>query len=173
MIINLTFGVSDAESRLLRLSFDGDYPMKPEDSLSAVTANNVNLFKQILDATKEMTETYVRALQALLDLFNAPTIDPGNPIPIDDPHFGEDPIPVPTPVNPPVEVMSVKPEPKMEEPKYTMEDVRKALIEVKKTKGAEGLKRCFDIIGASSLTAVDQKDYTKLYDLARGELNAK
>jgi hypothetical protein len=157
--------------------------MKPEDSLSAVTANNVNLFKQILDATKEMTETYVRALQAILDLFNAPTIDPDNPIPLDGPIYpspidpdkpiDEQPIPTPTPVNPPVEVMSTKPEPVQDEPKYTMEDVRKALIEVKKTKGAEGLKRCFDIIGASSLTAVDRKDYTKLYDLAKGELNAK
>ena len=133
-----------------------------------------NLFEGISAAADTLARAYIEALNTLVGITDIPLDGPIYPSPIDPDHpIDEQPIPVPTPVNPPVEVMSTKPEPAQDEPKYTMEDVRKALIEVKKTKGAEGLKRCFDIIGASSLTAVDQKDYTKLYDLARGELNAK
>lgn len=133
-----------------------------------------DLFEGISAAADTLARAYIEALNTLVGKPDIPLDGPIYPSPIDpDKPIDEQPIPVPTPVNPPVEVMSVKPEPAQDEPKYTMEDVRKALIEVKKTKGAEGLKRCFDIIGASSLTAVDQKDYTKLYDLARGELNAK
>lgn len=131
-----------------------------------------DLFEGISAAADTLARAYIEALNTLIGKPDIPLDGPIYPSPIDpDKPIDEQPIPVPTPVNPPVVDRSIKATP--EEPKYTMEDVRKALIEVKKTKGAEGLKRCFDIIGASSLTAVDQKDYTKLYDLARGELNAK
>lgn len=154
MNITLDFYVDGSEARLVNLNYNG---YLPRDKRGYVTTT-----------TEKLAEEYVKAIEAILAL-------PGQgpkPEPIDDPHIGEDPIPVPTPVNPPVEVMSVKPEPVEEKP-VTLEDVRKALIEVKKTKGTEALKNCFSVVGATKLPDVDPTDYAALLSAAKGALDAK
>lgn len=66
-----------------------------------------------------------------------------------------------------------EPEPAKEEKPVTVEEVRKALIEVKKTKGQEGLKACFDAVGSKSLSATDPSQYSALLAKAQEVLNAK
>lgn len=165
MNITFNFYLDDSEgASLVGFEIGGSFVTKDRD-----------LFEGISAAADTLARAYIEALNTLIGKEDIPIsdpVDPTNPFgPVEPEPDPYNPVPTPTPVNPPVVDRSIKAAP--EESKYTMEDVRKALIEVKKTKGAEGLKRCFDIIGASSLTAVDEKDYTKLYDLAKGELNAK
>ena len=124
-----------------------------------------------MELTQCVTETYIQALQDLLQ-GNDAIIKPDDLKPIDDPHLGDTVIPVPI-VTPPVEVRSAPdPEPTEETKPLTMEDVRKVLIEVKKTKGVEGLKRCFSVVGADKLPNVDPSEYGALYSAAKGELDA-
>lgn len=65
-----------------------------------------------------------------------------------------------------------EPEPAKEEKPVTIEEVRKALIEVKKTK-PEGLKVCFEAVGTKSLSATDPAQYGALLAKAQEVLNAK
>lgn len=64
-----------------------------------------------------------------------------------------------------------KPEPAKEEKPVTVEEVRKALIEVKKTK-PEALKVCFDAVGTKSLSATDPAQYGALLAKAQEVLHA-
>ena len=126
-----------------------------------------NLFEGISASTDTLARAYIEALNTLIKTPNVGPVQPIDPIPLT-----PEPIPVPKPVEPPVEVMSAKPEPVEEKP-VTMEDVRKALIEVRKTKGNDALRGCFSGVGASKLPDVDPKDYAALLSAAKGVLNAK
>ena len=134
---------------------------------------DMSLYKDIMHLTQVVTESYVTALQQLLDAYNKPKAAPA-PAPklAADPEANVKPVePAPAPAPKP----GPKPEPEPEpEPKpVTMEEVRAALIEVRKTKGTDVLKACFDSVGAARLTDVDAKDYEKLLVKAKEVLNAK
>lgn len=128
------------------------------------------LYKDITTLTQVVTESYVSALQQLLDAYNKPNPMVAAPAPepeqapapdIAKCEVAPDPKPAPAP--------APEPEPKP----VTMEEVRAALIEVRKTKGTDVLKTCFDSVGAARLTDVDAKDYEKLLSKAKEVLNAK
>jgi hypothetical protein len=134
--------------------------------VSGLDVADMGLYKNIMHLTQVVTESYVTALQQLLDAYNKP--DPMVAAPAPDIAKGEvapDPKPAPAPAS--------KPEPKPEPKPVTMEEVRAALIEVRKTKGTDVLKACFDSVGAARLTDVDAKDYEKLLVKAKEVLNAK
>ena len=134
------------------------------------------LYKDITTLTQVVTESYVTALQQLLDAYNKPDPMVAAPAPKPAPEpeqapapdiakceVAPDPKPAPAP----------EPAPKPESKPVTMEEVRAALIEVRKTKGTDVLKACFDSVGAARLTDVDAKDYEKLLVKAKEVLNAK
>ena len=132
---------------------------------------DLQMFKDVQTLANNYSTALVEALQELIDAYNKPSVGSAQPI-------QPDPIPVPTPVEPPVETKASSPkkpveEKPVEEKPVTMEDVRKALIEVRKTKGTEKLKSCFSVVGATKLQDVDPKDYAALLSAAKGALNAK
>lgn len=158
MNIHFNFYVDEKEASLVDFHIGGSFVTKDRD-----------LFEGISAAADTMARAYIEALNTLLGTPDLPVPSPIDPIPVTPGDLNpEDPIPVPTPVNPPVVDRSVQTAPDL-----TMEDVRKALIEVKKTKGVDGLKRCFSVVGAGKLTDVDPAEYGALYAAARSELNAK
>lgn len=135
--------------------------------VSGLDVADMGLYKDIMNLTQVVSESYVTELQKLLAAYNKPNVGPVQPI-------EPDPIPVPTPVEPKPEPAAADPAPAKEEKKpVTMEEVRAALIEVRKTKGTDVLKTCFDSVGAARLTDVDAKDYEKLLVKAKEALNAK
>lgn len=132
--------------------------------VSGLDVADMGLYKDIMNLTQVVTESYVTALQQLLDAYNKPDPMVAAPAPEPTPQAAPakpDPEPAPAP--------APKPEPKP----VTMEEVRAALIEVRKTKGTDVLKTCFDSVGATRLTDVDAKDYEKLLVKAKEVLNAK
>lgn len=137
--------------------------------VSGLDVADMSLYKDIMSLTQVVSESYVTALQKLLAAYNKPNVGPVQPI-------EPDPIPAPTPVDPKPEpaAAAADPVPAKEEKKpVTMEEVRAALIEVRKTKGTDVLRVCFDSVGAARLTDVDAKDYEKLLVKAKEVLNAK
>lgn len=150
MNIHISFYCDKTEAKLSGICVD-----------CGVGTEAAGLYKDITTLTQVVTESYVTALQQLLDDYNKLVVGPVQPI-------QPDPIPVPTPVEPPVETK--KP---VEEKPVTMEEVRAALIEVRKTKGTDVLKTCLDSVGAARLTDVDAKDYEKLLVKTKEVLNAK
>ncbi len=148
--------------------------------VSGLDVADMSLYKDIMHLTQVVTESYVTALQRLLDAYNKPDPTVATPepeqAPAPDIAKGEvapasKPAPEPAPASKPAPEPAPAPEP---EPKpVTMEEVRAALIEVRKTKGTDVLKACFDSVGAARLTDVDAKDYEKLLVKAKEVLNAK
>lgn len=155
MNIHISFYCDKTEAKLTGICLD-----------CGVGTEATGLYKDLMHLTQVVTESYVTALQELIDAYNKPNVDPVQPI-------QPDPIPVPTPVEPKPEPKASKPEKPVEEKPVTMEDVRKALIEVRKTKGNDALRDCFSVVGAAKLTDVDPKDYAALLSAAKGALNAK
>lgn len=155
MNIHFNFYVDDDGASLVGFHIDG----------SSATGDR-DLFEGISASADTLARAYIEALNTLIRTPDVGPIQPIDPIPLK-----PDPIPVPTPVEPPVEVVSAKPEPVEEKP-VTMEDVRKALIEVRKTKGNDALRDCFSVVGAAKLPDVDPRDYAALLSAAKGVLNA-
>ena len=155
MNIHISFYCDKTEAKLTGICVD-----------CGIGAEDSGLYKDFVNMTRVVTDSYVTALQELLDAYNKPIAGPVQPI-------QPDPIPVPTPVEPKPEPKASKPEKSVEEKPVTMEEVRAALIEVRKTKGTDVLKTCFDSVGAARLTDVDAKDYEKLLVKAKEALNAK
>lgn len=136
--------------------------------VSGLDVADMSLYKDIMNLTQVVTESYVMALQQLLDAYNKPDPMVAAPAP--------KPAPEPTPQAAPAEPdpePAPAPAPESEPKPVTMEEVRAALIEVRKTKGTDVLKACFDSVGAARLTDVDAKDYEKLLEKAKEVLNAK
>lgn len=111
-------------------------------------------FNQIAEITGLTIDAYTAAIEGIIAANQAPINQPENTI-------APDPKPEPAP----------EPEPAKEEKPVTLEEVRKALIEVKKTK-PEGLKTCFDAVGSKSLSATDPSLYSALLAKAQEVLHA-
>lgn len=159
MNIHISFYCDKTEAKLTGICLD-----------CGVGTEATGLYKNLMHLTQVVTESYVTALQQLLDAYNKPDPMVATPEPEQAPapdiakgEVAPDPKPEPAPAPAP------KPEPKP----VTMEEVRAALIEVRKTKGTDVLKTCFDSVGAARLTDVDAKDYEKLLVKAKEVLNAK
>lgn len=138
--------------------------------VSGLDVADMSLYKDIMHLTQVVTESYVTALQRLLDAYNKPDPMVATPEPeqAPAPDIAKGEV---APASKPAPEPAPAPEP---EPKpVTMEEVRAALIEVRKTKGTDVLKACFDSVGAARLTDVDAKDYEKLLVKAKEVLNAK
>lgn len=152
MNINVNFYYDHKEARLVEFSI-----------APGVDVSDLRMYKDVQTLATNYSTALVEALQQLLDAYNKPVAGPVQP----------DPIPVPTPAEPPVETKKPVEEKPVEEKPITMEDVRKALIEVRKTKGNDALRDCFSVVGAAKLPDVDPKDYAALLSAAKGVLNAK
>lgn len=157
MNIHISFYCDKTEAKLTGICLD-----------CGVGAEATGLYKDLMHLTQVVTESYVTALQQLLDAYNKP--DPVVAAPAPKP--APEPTPQAAPAKPdPAPAPAPAPEP---EPKpVTMEEVRAALIEVRETKGTDVLKACFDSVGAARLTDVDARDYEKLLVKAKEVLNAK
>lgn len=158
MNINVNFYYDQKEARLV------EFEITP-----GVGVSELQMYKDVQALATNFSTTLVEALQELIDAYNKPSVGPVQPV-------QPDPIPVPTPVEPPVEPKAPKKpveEKPVEEKPVAMEDVRKALIEVRKTKGNDALRDCFSVVGAAKLPDVDPKDYAALLSAAKGALNAK
>ena len=143
MNINIQIETRDGVARVAQI---GTWTDPGEDMITG---------KAIVNTVWSAASALVATLQGLIE--PKPELKPE---PETKPELKPEPAPAPTPTPTP-------------EPELSMEDVRKALIEVKKTKGAEGLKACFDKVGAAKLTDVDPKDYATMYATAKEVLNAK
>lgn len=160
MNINVNFYYDKKEARLVAFAI-----------APGVDVPDLQMYKDVQTLATNYSTALVEALQELIDAYNKHAVGPVQPI-------KPDPTPIPTPVEPPVETKASAPkkpveEKPVEEKPVTMEEVRAALIEVRKTKGTDALKACFDSVGAARLTDVDAKDYEKLLEKAKEVLNAK
>lgn len=161
MNIHISFYCDKTEAKLTGICLD-----------CGVGTEATGLYKNLMHLTQVVTESYVMALQQLLDAYNTP--DPMAATP--EPAQAKEPEAVPqaAPAKPdPKPAPAPEPAPKPEPKPVTMEEVRAALIEVRKTKGTDVLKACFDSVGAARLTDVDARDYEKLLVKAKEVLNAK
>ena len=123
------------------------------DTLNYITVEPTSkAFAQIADITEKTIDAYTAAIEGIIAANQALIKQPENTIA---------PEPAPAP----------EPEPVKEEKPVTLEEVRKALIEVKKTK-PEGLKICFDAVGTKSLSATDPSLYGALLAKAQEVLHA-
>ena len=128
------------------------------DLLSYLGAGTDKIFTQIAEITGQMIDAYTAGIDGILAATQNVPVDP-QPIKAEEPKPVEEPTPEP------------EPEPAKEEKPVTLEEVRKALIEVKKTKPA-GLKACFDAVGTKSLSATDPALYGALLAKAQEVLHA-
>lgn len=122
-------------------------------------------FNQIAEITGLTIDAYTAAIEGIVAANKEPAPEPDPAL-----NLKNDPKPEvisegePLPTEP-------EPEPVKEEKPVTLEEVRKALIEVKKTK-PEGLKACFDAVGTKSLSATDPSLYGALLAKAQEVLHA-
>ena len=126
-------------------------------------------FNQIAEITGLTIDAYTAAIERI---FAATSPDPEQTVTNCNQSEAEQP-PVTAAVVPPAAPPAPEPEPEpvKEEKPVTLEEVRKALIEVKKTK-PEGLKACFDAVGTKSLSATDPSLYGALLAKAQEVLHA-
>lgn len=149
MRINLSIEVRDDRASVTDLNYYG--------------ANDIEgkAFVQIAEITDKTLDAYTAMIDGILAANKEPTPEPDQAL-----NLKNDPKP---------EVISegepLPTEPAKEEKPVTLEEVRKALIEVKKTK-PEGLKACFDAVGTKSLSATDPSLYGTLLAKAQEVLHA-
>lgn len=130
--------------------------------LNYYCANTVEgrAFIQIAEITDKTLDAYTAMIDGILAANKEPEQAPAPDIAKGE--VAPDPKPEPVP----------EPEPAKEEKPVTVEEVRKALIEVKKTKGPEGLKVCFEAVGTKSLSATDPSLYGALLAKVQEVLHA-
>lgn len=139
------------------------------NDLNYYSANLVDnkSFVQIADITGKTIDAYTAFIDGILAANKESVPEPDPALNVNKEYPGVTPAQAPEPEPEP------EPEPAKEETPVTIEEVRKALIEVKKTKGQAGLKVCFDAVGAKSLSATDPAQYAALLAAAKEVLNAK